>query len=157
MTCEEAETALVLGGSPGATIHRSGCLRCAAGAGQAIALGQRLQAYPVADPRPGSLERILAAAAPLLAENAARVREPRRRLVWALTAMAALLPLVVAANAQVVRTAHSLLSGFLPVYLTSYLVGSLALFLALLLALACASVPLLAARQRLRLPEEIHV
>jgi hypothetical protein len=61
-----------------------------------------------------------------------------------------LLPLVVAADAQLVRIAHTILSGFLPPYLTTYLVGSLALFLVLLLAFGCAAVPLLAARQKFR-------
>ena len=130
MTCEEAETALVLGGSPAATAHRAGCARCAAAAGRASALRRCLAAYQVGEPPPGHRERTLAAAAALLAARAARLRGPRRRLVGALTVVLALLPLVIAANAQLVRTAHAVLSGFLPGYLTSYLVGSLALFLA---------------------------
>jgi hypothetical protein len=156
MTCQEAETALVLGGSPEAIAHSESCARCSAAARRASALRSCLTAYPVGEPAPGHLERTMAAAAGLLAARAASLREPRRRLAWALAVVVALLPLVIAANAQLLRTAHAVLSGFLPGFLTTYLVGSLTLFLALLLAIGCAAVPLLAARQRVRWPEEIH-
>jgi hypothetical protein len=157
MTCEEAQTALVLGGSPEAAAHARGCARCAAAAGRATALRSCLSAYQPTEPLPGHRERTMAAAAGLLAARAASLRGPRRRLAGAVTVVLALLPLVVAANAHLLRLTHAFLGGFLPSYLTSYLVGSLTSFLTILLALGCAAVPLLAARQRIRWPEEIHV
>jgi hypothetical protein len=107
----------------------------------------------VAEPLPGQLERTLAAAAVLLAAR----REPWRRLVRAVTVVLALLPLVAAANARLVRAAYELLAPWLPELVTVYLVGTLGLLLALLLAGAAAAVPLAAGRQRFRLSEEIHV
>jgi hypothetical protein len=161
VTCEEAEVALVLGGSPEVAAHRATCARCAGAGERARHLRLRLDGWQVPDLPPDRIERDItwtrAAAVQVLARRAARARGPRRRLAAALTVMAALLPLVLAANAQLVRTVHTLLSSFLPGYLTSYLVGSLAVFLLLLLALGCASVPLLAARSQLRPREEIHV
>jgi hypothetical protein len=158
VTCEEAQTLGLLGGSDSlaAARHRVACARCAAAQPRLDDLGRRLTAYRVEGPPPGHVERTLAAAAGLLAARAAGEREPRRRLGWAVTVVLGLLPLVIAANAQLVRTAHAVLSGFLPTYLTTYLVTSLSLFLALLLALGCAAVPLLAARQRFRPLEESH-
>jgi hypothetical protein len=121
------------------------------------ALRERLSAYRVADPGPGQIARTLSAAAGLLAARRELLRERRGRLVRALTVVVGLLPVVVAANAGLVRAAYEFLTPWLPSFLTVYLVGTLALTLALLLALGCAVVPLLAARQRFRLPEEIHV
>src|SRR5687767_10885835 len=116
MTCAEAQTDLLLGGSPEATAHRTGCPACAAAAGRAALLHHRLAAYTVGEPGPGNIERTLAAAAPLLAARAAALRGPRRRLVGAVTVVLAVLPLLVVVDAQLVRAAHLLLSSFLPAY-----------------------------------------
>jgi hypothetical protein len=155
VTCEEARALLLLGEARQAQDHARGCAGCAAVAARVVVLRARLDAYAVAAAAP-ALERTLAAAAPLLAARRALLREPRRRLVGAMMVVAALLPVIVAFNAQLVRGAYAVLARWLPEYVTWYLVGSLALTLVLLLALACAVVPLLAARQRFRLPEEMN-
>jgi hypothetical protein len=159
MSCDEALVALALESPSDARHHLDRCPRCSADARAARTLAGRLAAYDVPAPGQGQLARTLASAAPLLARRAQQARARRQRLAPPIAVAVGLLPLVVLADAWLVRVVHALLAPLLPPVLSAYLVVSFGSLLALLLALACGAVPLVAARQTnaLRALEEVHV
>jgi len=106
-------------------------------------------------PPPGDLTpRVLAAAAPLLAVHARRVRWR----TWLRPFAAALVPLpfVLAFDVTVLRWLHDVLGTLLPAALTTYLVTQYAIVLVLILALTYAAVPVLAERQLRAALQEAH-
>ena len=147
MTCDDVNELRVLGRplAGEAAAHVRGCARCREHEPALEAVGTALAA--AASPRvpAGLAARVLAAAAPLLAVNAARAA--RRRLVWALAAGLAPLPAILALNVWLVRTGYELLTRFLPDALSLYIVANWVGFLALRLALTYGAIPFLAARQ----------
>jgi hypothetical protein len=91
--------------------------------------------------------RVLAAAAPLLAANAAHAY--RRRLLSSVGLSLAPFPLLVFFNLYLLREAYTLLSSWLPVGFVVWLIVGYAAMLLLVCALVYASIPLLIARARL--------
>ena len=90
--------------------------------------------------------RVLNAAAPLLAANAAYAY--RRRLVTGAALSLAPFPLLVFFNLYLLREAYALLSSWLPSGIAAWVVVGYAAMLLLICALTYASVPLLIARAR---------
>lgn len=128
-----------------AAAHARGCARCREAEPDLATLRARLA--PAAEPAApaGLTARVLLAAAPLLAANAARAA--RRRLARALVAGLLPLPAVVALNVWLVRSAYEVLARVLPDALSLWVVANWAGFLVLLLALTYGAIPFLAARQ----------
>jgi len=102
---------------------------------------------PIAAPPALSL-RVLAAARPLLAVNAANAY--RRRLIAGVALSIAPLPLLVFFNLYLLRAAYELLIEWLPVAFVAWVVIGYAAALLLICALVYASLPLLIARARAR-------
>ena len=150
--------------------HRASCVACSAIATDVAALGRRLAALPPVTPSPDLAERVLHAAAPLLAANvlaaaeraettaahahAATVAEARRalprdgrRLARALVPAILLFPLLVVADLWLLRAVHETLAEVLPRPLTTYLVLSYATVLAALGCFVFGAIPLLVDRQ----------
>jgi hypothetical protein len=127
-----------------AEAHARTCAQCRE---LAPALGDVSAALAAAAPGvpAGLTARVLSAAEPLLAANAARAA--RRRLVRALAAGLVPLPAILVLNFWLVRTGYDLLTRFLPETLSLYVVTNWVGFLALLLALTYGAIPFLAARQ----------
>lgn len=136
--------------------HRASCAECAALADGLAAVGRAVGALPAAEP-PSELEaRVLLAAAPLLAENArAAALAPTRslgafdgrRLAHALVPAILIFPLLVVADAWLLRFVHETLAGFLPRALSTWFVLSYAALLAALGCLVFGAIPLLVERQ----------
>ncbi len=147
ITCEDVNELRVLGGPLGADVlaHAQTCLRCQAEERSLGAVADLLRASTVPSAGAGLNVRVLAAAAPLLAANAARAA--RGRLVRALAAGLAPLPAILALDLWLVRAAYDLLTRFLPDALSLYVVANWVGLLALLLALTYGAIPFLAARQ----------
>ena len=98
---------------------------------------------------PSSLsQRVMAAAVPLLAVNAANAY--RKRLIAGVALSVAPFPLLVFFNLYLLREAYELLSHWLPVAFVAWLVIGYAAALLLICALTYASLPLLIARARTR-------
>ena len=147
IACEDVDALRAFGRPLGADAeaHARVCARCRE---LAPALGEVSAALATA-PAPavptGASARVLAAAAPLLAANAAQ--SARRRLVRALAAGLAPLPAILVLDFWLVRAGYDLLTRFLPDALSLYVVANWVGFLALLLALTYGAIPFLAARQ----------
>ena len=146
-TCEDVD-ALRAFGRPldaDADAHVRGCARCRELAPALCEVSAALAAAPAPGAPAGLTARVLAAAEPLLAANAARAA--RRRLVRALAAGLAPLPAILVLDFWLVRAGYDLLTRFLPDALSLYVVANWVGFLALLLALTYGAIPFLAARQ----------
>jgi hypothetical protein len=145
--CEDVDELRLLGRplAGDAAAHVDACARCREHEPALEALGAALAAPGVPSVPAGLSARVLTAAAPLLAANAARAA--RRRLVAALAAGLAPLPAIVALDFWLVRTAYEVLTRFLPDALSLYVVANWVGLLALLLALTYGAIPFLAARQ----------
>ena len=145
--CEEVDEMRFLGRplAPDALAHTRACARCQAEEASLAAVTGALGASTVPGARAGLNARVLAAAEPLLAANAARAA--RRRLVRALAAGLLPLPAILLLDFWLVRAGYDLLTRFLPEALSLYVVANWVGFLALLLALTYGAIPFLAARQ----------
>jgi hypothetical protein len=161
--CEDLLVALVRGEtlSDSEAAHVAACERCAP-----LAPGLRAAAGPLvagaASELPGGLtERVLRAAAPLLAEHARAAGRASwvggRRLVAALAPAVLAFPLLVLADVLLLRAVHALLATLLPAPLTTYLVASYAALLAALVCLTFGAIPLLVQRQAYPPWKEGHV
>jgi hypothetical protein len=128
-----------------AEAHARDCSQCRELAAALGDVSAALAASPAPGVPAGLTARVLAAAEPLLAANAARAT--RRRLVRALVAGLVPLPAILVLNFWLVRTGYDLLTRFLPDVLSLYVVANWVGFLALLLALTYGAIPFLAARQ----------
>ena len=135
--CEDVSELRALGRQLGADAlaHTRTCLRCQADERALAQVAGTLSASA----------RVLAAAGPLLAANAARAA--RGRIVRALAAGLVPLPAILALDFWLVRTAYDLLTRFLPDALSLFVVANWVGLLALLLALTYGAIPFLAARQ----------
>jgi len=134
--------------------HVAGCAHCGALAPGLMTLARDLAAAPPPLLPPGLTERVLHAAAPLLASHARAARAAQvtasfdgRQLATALLPAVLLFPLLVLADVALLRTAHQLLATLLPLPLTTYLVASYAALLAALVCLTFGAIPLLVQRQ----------
>jgi len=171
LTCAEALVALALerpqaerglerpqahGAAMGAALnHLAGCPACQGQEERARTVARLLAQGEDTPPEPSAAgtQRVLAAAAPLLARHAERARAERRRVAWALVVALLPLPLIVFANVKLLFAAHVALSGLIDPRVSLYLVGCLGAAVALLLALSYLAVPFLARRlSRARLP-----
>jgi hypothetical protein len=126
---------------------RSDAAECgtAVAASDAVAASLRMPAGPV--PEIAALsQRVLRAAAPLLAAHAKRAY--RRQLARDLLLSLSPLPVVVFFNMYLLREAHALLSSWLPDGIIAWLVVGYGSMLLLLCALTYAALPLLIARAR---------
>jgi hypothetical protein len=134
------------GGAARLLAHGESCEECAA---HPLPLG-KLAGLLVAHPEPPGVpmmsQRLLAAAAPLLAANAARVY--RGRLVAGVVLSLAPFPLLVFFNLYLLREAYVVLASWLPVGMVAWLVVGYAAMLLLLCALTYAALPVLIARTR---------
>ena len=128
-----------------AEAHARACPQCSELAPALGDVSAALAASPPPGVPSGLTARVLAAAEPLLAANAARAT--RRRLVRALAAGLVPLPAILVLNFWLVRTGYEVLTRFLPDALSLYVVTNWVGFLALLLALTYGAIPFLAARQ----------
>lgn len=136
--------------------HRASCAECAALADGLADVGRAVGALSPVEPPPDLDARVLLAAAPLLAENAraaavARTRSlgafDGRRLAHALLPAILVFPLLVVADAWLLRFVHETLAGFLPRALSTWFVLSYAALLAALGCLVFGAIPLLVERQ----------
>ena len=155
--CAEVHSRRLLGeGLDGrGAAHAERCPRCIAAEPALRALARRLEAgQAVPGPSHELAPRVLLAAGPLLARN--RRLHAVRQLVRAIGAALLPLPLILVADAWLVRSAYALLSTVLPGMVSLYLVASYVALLAVLLGLAYGAIPLLADRQ-LRLRREFYV
>ena len=147
IACEHVDELRLLGrplaGEAAAHVH--GCARCREHEAALAAVATALGASPAPGVPTGLTAQVLAAAAPLLAVNAARA--VRWRLVRALAAGLAPLPAILVFDFWLVRAGYDLLTRFLPDALSLYVVANWVGFLAFLLALTYGAIPFLAARQ----------
>ena len=145
--CEDVDELRLLGRplAGDAAAHVGACARCRQHEPALEALGASLAASAVPRAPAGLAAQVLAAAAPLLAVNAARAA--RWRLARALAAGLLPLPAILVLNFWLVRTAYDLLTRFLPDALSLYVVANWVGLLALLLALTYGAIPFLVARQ----------
>jgi hypothetical protein len=97
---------------------------------------------------PSLSRRVMVAAVPLLAANAAYAY--RKRLIAGVALAVAPFPLLVFFNLYLLREAYELLSQWLPIAFVAWLVIGYAAALLLICALTYASLPLLIARARAR-------
>jgi hypothetical protein len=144
--CDDVRLAALQGRAPdaSATAHLAGCTHCAGTLPRLLELGRHLRATtPV--PPPTLHARILRAATPALADNAARVAW--RPVARALAAALLPLPFIVTGSVYVLHGLYALLATILPATLSLYLVLNYAGLLALLAALTYGAIPLLAIRQ----------
>ena len=147
ITCDDVDELRAFGRplAADAEAHVRGCARCREQAPALGAVSASLAASAVRSVPVGLTAQVMAAAAPLLAVNAARAA--RWRLLRALAAGLAPLPAILALDFWLVRTGYDLLTRFLPDALSLYVVANWVGFLALLLALTYGAIPFLAARQ----------
>jgi hypothetical protein len=140
---ERGETRAIVGARVRA--HAEECEQCAS---QPLAL-ETLSALFARTSEPSEAraslsDRVLAAATPLLAANAAGVY--RRRLVSGIALSLAPFPLLVFFNLYLLREAYGLLSTWLPAGLAAWFIVGYAAMLLLVCALIYASLPLLIVR-----------
>ncbi len=161
--CDEVRAA-ALRGEPASAAHAEHLAICASCREEQAGLARLASALAFEEPPappPGLVARTLAAAAPLLDEHARAVRARAalswRRLALALAPAVLVLPVLVAADVWLLRSAYELLATLLPAPLTAYLVGSYALLLAALLFFTFAAIPLLVQRQSVGPWKEGHV
>lgn len=157
----------VLRGAPladGERAHVAGCSRCAGLAPGLVALAAGLRESAPPGRPDGLTARVLAAAEPLLDENALRWRAERatprldgRTLANALLPAILLFPLLVVGDAVLLRSLHGWLATLLPSSLTTYLVASYAALLAALVCLTFGAIPLIVQRQAAVAWKERHV
>ena len=147
IACEDVDALRAFGRPLDADVeaHVRTCARCRELAPALGAVSAALAASPVAGAPEYLTARVLTAAAPLLAAQAARAA--RWRLVRALAAGLAPLPAILVLDFWLVRAGYDLLTRFLPDALSLYVVANWVGFLALLLALTYGAIPFLAARQ----------
>jgi hypothetical protein len=145
--CEDVSELRALGRPLGADAlaHARTCLRCQADERALAQVAGSLSAAAVPNIDARLNARVLAAAAPLLAANAARAA--RGRIVRALAAGLVPLPAILALDFWLVRAGYDLLTRFLPDALSLFVVANWVGLLALLLALTYGAIPFLAARQ----------
>jgi len=150
--CDAVAEALLLGRAldAAARAHVDGCDACRQARALLPALAQTLADDPA--PVPAELAaRVQRATAPLLARNA------RRAVWWSLARAVGVsllpLPLLLAIDAYLLRTAYAWLSTVLPGALSLYLVVEYTALVALMLTLTYGAIPLLTERQ-LRLQRE---
>jgi hypothetical protein len=152
--CDELLASVLLGRrlDAEAAAHVERCGRCRAEEPVVQAVSQVLAAWTVPEPPAGLGERILLAAAPALARNAQVAWRPGwREIAGAVAVALLLLPVVVTADAMVLRAVYDGLRTILPGMLSAYLVLSYTALVTLLLGATYAAVPVLAAHQaRLR-------
>ncbi len=137
-------------------VHRASCAECAVLADGLAAVGRAVATWPPAEPPSDLDERVLLAAAPLLAENARAAAVVRTRslgafdggrLAHALVPAILLFPLLVVADAWLLRFVHETLAAFLPRALSTWFVLSYAALLAAFGCLVFGAIPLLVERQ----------
>ena len=128
-----------------AEAHVRACARCRELSPALGTVSAALAATSAPGVPAGLTARVMAAAGPLLAANAARAT--RWRLARALAAGLAPLPAILVLDFWLVRAGYDLLTRFLPDALSLYVVANWVGFLALLLALTYGAIPFLAARQ----------
>jgi hypothetical protein len=125
--------------------HAAECEQCASEPLPLETLGMLFaRASAPSEPHASLSDRVLAAAAPLLAANGALAY--RRRLVSGVALSLAPFPLLVFFNLYLLREAYELLSTWLPVGFVAWLLVGYAAMLLLVCALTYASLPLLIAR-----------
>jgi hypothetical protein len=158
--CPDVLTALARGLELDAALerHRASCADCAMQSAGIGAVARAIAALPAVSPPPDIDERVLRAAASLLADNAraaapllaehARVATlDGRSLVRALVPAVLLFPLLVVADVWLLRMLHQTLAAILPGALTTWLVLSYAALLAALGCFVFGAIPLLVERQ----------
>jgi len=126
--------------------HARECEECAVQPVVLDRVGALFARMPEPPPAPSLSGRVLAAAVPLLAANAAAAY--RRRLVSGVALSLAPFPLLVFFNLYLLREAYALLASWLPVEFAVWLVVGYAAMLLLICALTYASLPVLIARAR---------
>lgn len=149
-TCDEILEAIFLGRTLQGTeaAHVKTCGRCQREERIIRALSQVLAEDTVPEPAPALTQRVLAAAAPVLAGyDVPRIKAYRWRLARALSAALLPLPAILVVDTYVIRGLHAALSMLLPAFLTTYVVFHLAALMLLAVTLTYGAVPLLADRQ----------
>lgn len=158
MTCDEIVTSVLLTGRLDAATgaHVAMCPRCRADVPAMLGLARSLGARHAPEPSHDRLDVLVHAATPLLAANARRARATRPLFARALAAAAAVLPLVLALDLQILRATHALVAAWLPATVATATVAGTGAAIVVLLAAAVAAIPLLAARQAHHLWEDAH-
>lgn len=156
--CTDVLTALARGRELDEALerHRSSCADCATLAAGMAAVARGIAALRPPSPPADLDERVLRAAAPLLAEHARTLAGSvargvaavdGRRLVRALVPAILLFPVLVVADVWLLRLLHQTLATILPGALTTWLVLSYAALLAALGCFVFGAIPLLVERQ----------
>lgn len=134
--------------------HRESCRDCAAVADGLAAVARAVATEPPVLPPPGLEDRVLRAAAPLLAGHARTAASSRsgatpagRPLARALVPAILLFPLLVVVDVWLLRAVHQTLAVVLPSALSTWLVLSYAALLAAFGCFVFGAIPLLVERQ----------